>query len=175
MKRVVYLFLISVLLVSCFDEEKITLPEPGEASPHIVDKWEMETFFFDGKARMDGLTGRFDAHATNPQGNYITIKSDQSMKVQFHPLEIEFVIYIGPIPLTRTVTLETELIKEGKWYKEGDQLQVHSVNGEMMTNFEIERLETDRLVIIPTNPEMFIEDDFPIEIRIEDIWISFKR
>lgn len=175
MKNVFYIFILSIFFTSCLDEEKITLPEPGEASPHIVDKWEMETFFFDGKARMDGLTGRFDAHATNPQGNFITIKSDQTMNVQFQPLEIEFVIYIGPIPLTRTVTLDTELIKEGEWYKEGDRLHVVSVNGEMMSNFVIERLETDRLVIIPINPEMFIEDDFPIDIRIEDIWISFKR
>lgn len=175
MKRVVYLFLISVLLVSCFDEEKINLPEPGDPSPHLVDKWEMETFFFDGKARMDGLTGSFDAHATNPEGNFITINTDQSMKVDFQPLEIEFVIYIGPIPLTKTVTLDSQLIKEGKWYKEGNQLHVVSKNGEIVSNFEIERLETDRLVIIPTNPEIFLEDDFPIEIKIEDIWISFKR
>lgn len=173
MKKLKYILLLLLLIAMAACSEKEEIEIPGEPSDNITGNWELSRLTFSGMARSEGVVGRFEANALDPEGNEAIFKPDHKFEAQSEPMKIEVKIHVGPVPLKRTIEIDEPIFRDGTWERNGTQLLITS--GERQNSFEIERLEVRTLKIRDDQPLVILGDDFPIDVQISEMQLTLKR
>lgn len=169
MKKLFYLFSIILIIgiVSCSkDDDKKEID--------IIGRWDLSEMKMNGSFTEDGMTINFTGITKNIQGeNYVIFKEDNTAVGQNSEFDMEIEYTINGMTFTMTVPAGNNFPESGTWEKNGDKLRLTDSTGET-TNFTIEELTANSLILSADGSDMELGDEFPENATVH-VTITMER